>query len=92
MDYSNPRIADFQNVHNHHKSLIDREQTPRMAWHDVGIMLEGESVKDLARHFIQYWNFVNFDLRPREDREFLMVNRESEKLSIQINPIVIFLF
>jgi phosphatidylserine/phosphatidylglycerophosphate/cardiolipin synthase-like enzyme len=30
-----------------------------MPWHDIAIMLRGDAVIDLARHFIQYWYFVD---------------------------------
>lgn len=30
-----------------------------MPWHDIAIMLRGDAVLDLARHFIQYWYFVD---------------------------------
>ena len=36
----------------------------RMPWHDVGVKVMGEAVKDLSRHFIQYWNFSKFDNNP----------------------------
>lgn len=29
-----------------------------MPWHDIAMMVEGEPVKDMTRHFIQYWNFA----------------------------------
>lgn len=30
-----------------------------MPWHDIGIQLKGDAVIDLARHFVQYWYFVD---------------------------------
>ena len=30
-----------------------------MPWHDIGLQLRGDAVIDLARHFIQYWYFVD---------------------------------
>ena len=42
-----------------------------MPWHDVAVVIYGESASDLARHFIQYWNFVNFQTK-LDDRELLM--------------------
>mgnify|MGYP002078791065 CR=1 FL=1 len=30
-----------------------------MPWHDIAIMLKGDAVIDLTRHFIQYWYFVD---------------------------------
>jgi phosphatidylserine/phosphatidylglycerophosphate/cardiolipin synthase-like enzyme len=41
-----------------------------MPWHDVAVQVRGNSVHDLARHFTNYWNFVNFQTR-FDDRELL---------------------
>lgn len=35
---------------------IDRNEIPRMPWHDVGCVVTGSIVSDFARHFIQRWN------------------------------------
>lgn len=58
MDYSNPRIKDFVNVDQHANSLVDRRSVPRMPWHDVHTVVYGQAACDLARHFIERWNFV----------------------------------
>ncbi|CAG8605205.1 4974_t:CDS:10 [Funneliformis mosseae] len=58
-DYSNPRIKDFQNVVDFDNPLIDKSRTPRMPWHDVSIgMCVGQPARDVARHFVQRWNFI----------------------------------
>ncbi|TYZ59758.1 hypothetical protein PybrP1_007641 [[Pythium] brassicae (nom. inval.)] len=56
-DYSNPRVKDFIEVHLPEKDLIDREDVPRMPWHDCHSRLEGQPARDVARHFIQRWNY-----------------------------------
>lgn len=33
-----------------------------MPWHDIAVKLVGGVVIDLSRHFVQYWNYVNFQL------------------------------
>lgn len=38
--------------------FIDRFQTPRMPWRDVGVAVHGVAARDVARHFIQRWNFT----------------------------------
>ena len=58
LDYANPRVRDFSNVHRWDQELLDRKHTPRMPWHDVHMKVSGASAFDLARHFIQRWNFV----------------------------------
>jgi phospholipase D1/2 len=29
-----------------------------MPWRDVGVVVHGSAARDLARHFIQRWNFT----------------------------------
>jgi len=38
--------------------MIDRTATPRMPWHDIHSVVFGKSARDVARHFIQRWNFT----------------------------------
>lgn len=40
------------------QDLFDRTKTPRMPWHDIGVMVHGHAARDVARHFIQRWNAV----------------------------------
>ena len=60
-DYTNERIRGFApgTTKNFMESPMKRETEPRMPWHDIGLQLRGDSVIDLLRHFIQYWEFVN---------------------------------
>ena len=32
---------------------VDRRTTPRMPWHDISLMVQGFSARDVGRHFIQ---------------------------------------
>ncbi|KAI1315945.1 hypothetical protein EDD11_000195 [Mortierella claussenii] len=57
-DYSNPRIKDFANVKEYDADLIERKLLSRMPWHDVSIGVAGQPARDIARHFVQRWNFV----------------------------------
>jgi len=41
--------------------LIDRTVTPRLPWHDIHSTVFGKSARDVARHFIQRWNFTKVD-------------------------------
>lgn len=60
--------------------LIDKKSVPRMPWHDIGVRVIGDIVADLSRHFIQYWNFVRFDLEPTVKKNYLFTkNRNSSK-------------
>ncbi|KAF8635992.1 hypothetical protein AX15_000154 [Amanita polypyramis BW_CC] len=57
-DYSNPRTRDFYDLHKPFEDMYDRGRTPRMPWHDVGLQVVGQPARDLARHFIQRWNWL----------------------------------
>ena len=82
IDYSNCRIMDFKNVKNHEKPLISRETTPRMPWHDSAIQVVGIPVKDLSRHFIQYWNYAKIDLADRTSKKFLEKEEKLKKKAL----------
>ncbi|CCI47829.1 unnamed protein product [Albugo candida] len=56
-DYSNPRIKDFVDVQYPEEDLMDRTTLPRMPWHDCHCRLIGQPARDVARHFIQRWNY-----------------------------------
>ena len=61
IDYSNARIRDFSNVHIYTKESCDREKFElRMPWHDIHCRLVGPAVTDIARHFVERWNFACF--------------------------------
>lgn len=66
VDYCNYRMTDILKPKNYQTSSINRTFTPRMPWHDIGVRIKGTSVLDLSRHFVQYWNYVNFQLHMNE--------------------------
>lgn len=37
-----------------------------MPWHDIHMMVLGDAVKDLVRHFIQYWNFAKVNIYDKD--------------------------
>lgn len=55
-DYVNFIVKDFDTLDAPFADFIDRSTTPRMPWHDVGVCVQGECARDMARHFIQRWN------------------------------------
>jgi phospholipase D1/2 len=63
-DYSNPRVKDFSNLDKPYESMYDRNVTPRMPWHDVHMVTSGKVARDLARHFVQRWNYLIRQKRP----------------------------
>ncbi|KZT27381.1 phospholipase D [Neolentinus lepideus HHB14362 ss-1] len=57
-DYSNARIHDFHTLDKPDEDMYDRTKIPRMPWHDVGMQVVGQPARDLARHFVQRWNWL----------------------------------
>ncbi|PCH39780.1 phospholipase D [Wolfiporia cocos MD-104 SS10] len=57
-DYSNPRISDFHTLNKPDEDMYDRTKVPRMPWHDVAMQVVGQPARDLARHFVQRWNYL----------------------------------
>ncbi|KAI0916794.1 hypothetical protein AcW1_007851 [Taiwanofungus camphoratus] len=57
-DYSNPRIQDFHTLNKPDEDMYDRTKIPRMPWHDVSMQVVGQPARDLARHFVQRWNYL----------------------------------
>ncbi|KAG2065325.1 phospholipase D [Suillus decipiens] len=57
-DYSNPRVLDFHTLHKPFEDMYDRARVPRMPWHDVGMQVVGQPARDIARHFVERWNYL----------------------------------
>ena len=76
IDYNNYRVVDVTNV-----TDIDKESVPRtvqrMPWQDIALHFRGPSVADLVRHFIDYWNHVNFEKNYEEGNMLTLANRNS---------------
>ncbi|KAL8162836.1 hypothetical protein V2J09_014325 [Rumex salicifolius] len=48
------------------KDELDRTKYPRMPWHDVHCALWGPPCRDIARHFVQRWNYAKRNKAPNE--------------------------
>ncbi|XP_036098596.1 phospholipase D1 isoform X5 [Molossus molossus] len=57
-DYCNFVFKDWVQLDKPFADFIDRYATPRMPWHDIGSVVHGKAARDVARHFIQRWNFT----------------------------------
>ena len=57
-DFCNPYLKDFFELHKPEEDGIDRMEYPRMPWHDIAAVVYGTPARDVARHFIQRWNFT----------------------------------
>lgn len=55
-DYTNFIVKDFNDLQKPYQDLVDRTTTPRMPWHDIGMLVQNAAARDVARHFIQRWN------------------------------------
>ena len=60
-DYVNEREVDFHDVDKFYKEQLNRNEKPRMAWHDVHTMVKGPIVSDIVRHFVERWNDARFE-------------------------------
>ncbi|KAI9264119.1 hypothetical protein BDA99DRAFT_604576 [Phascolomyces articulosus] len=66
-DYSNPRIRDFVRVSDFKYETVDKRRIARMPWHDVHTGMVGPPARDVARHFIQRWNFIKSSKHATEE-------------------------
>ncbi|CAL4907630.1 unnamed protein product [Urochloa decumbens] len=57
-DYYNPRESEPNSWEDTMKDELDRAKYPRMPWHDVQCALYGPPCRDVARHFVQRWNYA----------------------------------
>ncbi|CAL8267826.1 unnamed protein product [Merluccius merluccius] len=57
-DYSNFICKDWVQLDRPFEDNIDRTNVPRMPWRDLSAAVHGQAARDLARHFIQRWNFT----------------------------------
>ncbi|XP_052412880.1 phospholipase D2 [Carassius gibelio] len=57
-DYSNFIKRDWSQLNQPFQDNVDRTQVPRIPWRDLGAVHHGKAARDLARHFIQRWNFT----------------------------------
>eukprot|EP00834_Sanchytrium_tribonematis_P003501 NODE_136_length_16465_cov_1.184957.p4 type:complete len:593 gc:universal NODE_136_length_16465_cov_1.184957:16464-14686(-) len=82
-DYNNVRIKDFKQVRTKWDQDIISRDDPRMPWHDIHSKLQGESVLDIAFHFVQYWNHCKTNKTRRETIPFLTPPQQRQKLPVK---------
>ncbi|XP_062438235.1 phospholipase D1 isoform X2 [Rhea pennata] len=63
-DYCNFVFKDWVQLDKPFADFIDRHTTPRMPWHDISSVVHGKAARDVARHFIQRWNFTKI-MKPK---------------------------
>ncbi|TSL34512.1 Phospholipase D2 [Bagarius yarrelli] len=59
-DYSNFIKKDWTQLDQPFQDNVDRAHVPRIPWRDLGAVVHGKAARDLARHFIQRWNFTKY--------------------------------
>ncbi|XLR51880.1 hypothetical protein HN51_002614 [Arachis hypogaea] len=74
-DYYNPRESEPNSWEDMMKDELDRGKYPRMPWHDVHCALWGPPCRDIARHFVQRWNFAKRNKAPNEQAIPLLMPR-----------------
>ncbi|XP_072230639.1 phospholipase D2 [Leuresthes tenuis] len=57
-DYSNFITRDWVELDKPFEDNVDRTKVPRMPWRDLSAAIHGRAARDVARHFIQRWNFT----------------------------------
>ncbi|KAG7013656.1 Phospholipase D zeta 1 [Cucurbita argyrosperma subsp. argyrosperma] len=65
-DYYNPRESEPNSWEDTMRDELDRRKYPRMPWHDVHCALWGPPCRDIARHFVQRWNYAKRNKAPNE--------------------------
>ncbi|GMP56968.1 hypothetical protein CsSME_00021250 [Camellia sinensis var. sinensis] len=65
-DYYNPSESEPNSWEDTMKDELDRQKYPRMPWHDVHCALWGPPCRDVARHFVQRWNYAKRNRAPNE--------------------------
>ncbi|XP_053246528.1 phospholipase D1 [Podarcis raffonei] len=63
-DYCNFVFKDWIQLDKPFADFIDRYTMPRMPWHDIASVVHGKAARDVARHFIQRWNFTKI-MKPK---------------------------
>ncbi|XVF66177.1 hypothetical protein PTKIN_Ptkin10aG0014400 [Pterospermum kingtungense] len=66
-DYYNPRESEPNSWEDAMKDELDRGKYPRMPWHDVHCALWGPPCRDVARYFVQRWNYAKRNKAPYEE-------------------------
>ncbi|XP_065333308.1 phospholipase D1 [Cloeon dipterum] len=85
-DYSNCIVKDFVDLESPFADYISREQTPRMPWHDIGVLVQGLAARDVARHFIQRWNAVKLE-KVKNKTEYPYLVPKSNDTSLVVPPL-----
>ena len=62
--------------------MVDRSETPRMPWHDIGCMVAGTAARDVGRHFIQRWNYTKLTKQKANKDYPMLLPKSYSKVSL----------
>ncbi|KAJ8447810.1 hypothetical protein Cgig2_015173 [Carnegiea gigantea] len=79
-DYYNPRESEPNSWEDMMKDELDRQRYPRMPWHDVHCALWGPPCRDVARHFVQRWNYAKKTKAPHQRAIPLLIPHQHKVL------------
>ena len=86
IDYYNCYVHDFEGVQRYARDTIDRLQTPRMPWHDVGVKATGAVAADVSLHFIELWNHIMTDVTTAYRRRKSLLQPSIRLENIEVEP------
>ncbi|XP_038048919.1 phospholipase D1-like [Patiria miniata] len=82
-DYCNFIAQDVLAPQESLQDSVDRMKTPRMPWHDIGTCLYGKVAADVARHFIQRWNFTKKEKAERLNHYPLLLPKSTTSMEVK---------
>ncbi|XP_037525150.1 phospholipase D1 [Rhipicephalus sanguineus] len=82
-DYTNFIFKDLTEVDNPFVDIVDRNVTPRMPWHDIGAAVSGAAARDIARHFVQRWNFTKFEKAKQHENYPWLLPKSYEHVELE---------
>ncbi len=81
-DYVNFIHKDFVDLDKPFTDMINRNETPRMPWHDIACVVAGKAARDVARHFIQRWNYTKLQKQKMNHDYPMILPRSYGKVSL----------
>ena len=71
-------LPGCKNVGDNSKSFLNKDKDPRMPWRDIHTKVSGLAARDIARNFVQRWNFAI-----RNDKSIAPIELFSEQIELE---------
>ncbi|KAG8136160.1 hypothetical protein E2320_009128, partial [Naja naja] len=84
-DYCNFVFKDWVQLDKPFADFIDRYTMPRMPWHDIASVVHGKAARDVARHFIQRWNFTKIMKSKYRSLSYPFLLPKSQRTADELN-------